>query len=119
MNAQYQVMAAPTPRTKEMQDSINHLILGVTMWISATVTCVTTLLTVQQPWCLLALLIPFIYTMFPQIQRASTNAGEAALAKYKNKRGKKDDTKNNEPAVADAEAEPATLIELDLEEKVI
>ena len=92
MNAQYQLMAPPAPTTKEMQETINHLVLGITMWISVTVTCVTTLLTVNNPWCLIALAIPFVYTMFPQIQKATANAREAALNKYKTMR----DTKSKE-----------------------
>jgi len=88
MNAQYQVIA---PRTKEMQETINHLVLGVTMWMSVTVTCVTTLPTVNQPWCLLALVIPFVYTMFPQIQKAYRSRAEAAYNNYKAKREKKEE----------------------------
>ena len=84
MNAQqYQVIA---PRTKEMQETMNHLVLGITMWISVTVSCVTTLLTVNQPWCLLALVIPFTYTMFPQIQKAYKARAEMAYNNLKNKR---------------------------------
>ena len=88
MNAQYQVMAAPTPRTREMQETLNHLVLGITMWISVTITCVTTLLTVNQPWCLISLVIPFTYTMFPQIQKASRSKAEAAYNNFKNRREK-------------------------------
>ena len=71
------------PRSREMQETINHLILGITMWVSATLTCVTTLLTTKQPWCLVALLIPFIYTMFPQIQKFTAMMRETAVVKYK------------------------------------
>jgi len=76
------------PRTREMQETINHLVLGITMWISVTVTCVTTLLTVNQPWALLALIIPFIYTMFPQIQKSIANAREHAINKMREGRKK-------------------------------
>ena len=78
-------------RTREMQETINHLVLGITMWVSVTVTCVTTLLTVGQAWSLLALLIPFIYTMFPQIQKVTTSAREKAVHSIKNKKEKKTD----------------------------
>jgi len=71
------------PRTKEMQETINHLVLGITMWISTSVTCLTTLLSVHQPWCLVALILPFVYTMFPQILKFTTAVQETAYLKYK------------------------------------
>lgn len=81
---------AATPRTKEVQEIINHLILGITMWLSASITCITTLLTVKQPWCLIVLLLPFIYTMFPQIQKFTTALIETNINKLKNHESKKD-----------------------------
>ena len=77
------VRQSTQPRTKEMQETINHLILGITMWISTSVTCLTTLLSVHQPWCLFALILPFVYTMFPQIQKLTTSIQESAYTKYK------------------------------------
>jgi len=81
------------PRTKEMQETINHLILGITMWISTSVTCLTTLLSVHQPWCLLALVLPFVYTMFPQILKFTTAVQETAYLKYKARREEKQEAK--------------------------
>ena len=74
------------PWTRERQELSNHLILGIAMWISATVTCIITLLTVGNAWSLLVLLIPFSYTMFPQIQKSIANAREHAVNVMKAKR---------------------------------
>lgn len=84
------------PRTKEVQDSINHLILGISMWFSVTITCITTLIAVHQPWCLVALLLPFIYTMFPQIQKFSAARLEVNLCKAKLIEAKEDTEKSRE-----------------------
>jgi hypothetical protein len=81
------------PRTREMQETINHLILGITMWLSASMTCITTLLTVKQPWCLVVLLLPFTFTMFPQIQKLIIAKLES---KYKLFVAGKRDTKKEE-----------------------
>jgi len=81
------------PRTREMQETINHLILGITMWISTSVTCLTTLLSVHQPWCLIALILPFVYTMFPQIQKFAVAVREAGYLKYKARKEEKEETK--------------------------
>lgn len=88
--------AASAPRTKEVQDSINHLILGISMWFSVTITCITTLIAVHQPWCLVALLLPFIYTMFPQIQKFSAARLEVNLCKAKLIEAKQDTEKSLE-----------------------
>ena len=82
-----------TPRTREMQETINHLVLGITMWVSATLTCITTLLTTKQAWCLVALIIPFTYTMFPQIQKFTAMIRETAIHKYKEHKEEKTDKK--------------------------
>jgi|GEM_PF-3316012 len=88
------------PRTRDMQETINHLVLGITMWVSVTVSCVTTLLTVHQAWCLIAMLIPFVYTMFPQIQKAANIARENAVNNYKTKqsinKNKKDESSSDD-----------------------
>jgi len=78
------------PKQKEIQELINHLILGMTMWISASVTCITTLLTVHQPWCLIALLLPFVYTMFPQIQKYTASMSEHSYKKFLAKKENED-----------------------------
>jgi len=89
-------------RAKEVQELINHLILGITMWISASVTCITTLLTVQQPWCLIALFLPFIYTMFPQIQKFTNAMAEHGYKKFL-ARKEREDKRAAEKALAEQE----------------
>ena len=75
-----------TGRTTTMQEIINHLVLGITMWVSATLTCVTTILAVGNYWCLIVLILPFTYTMFPQIQKFTTSLAENGYAKVKEKK---------------------------------
>jgi len=77
------------PRTREMQETVNHLILGLSMWVSVTLTCITTLLAVKNAWCLFAYIVPFIYTMFPQIMRFTTTLVELGWERRREKSGKK------------------------------
>jgi hypothetical protein len=84
---QFEPSVINMPRTKEMQETINHLILGLAMWLSITITCVTTILTVHNAWCLVTIIFPFVFTMFPQVQRFMTAMAEVSYIKIKNKKG--------------------------------
>jgi hypothetical protein len=96
-------------RGKEYQETVNHLILGITMWVSASLTCITTLITVKQPWCLVALFLPFIYTMFPQIQKFSTALSESGYRKYMAKREAAQERKKQKEMSFTAQPEPETV----------
>jgi hypothetical protein len=100
-------LALSAPKTKEMQEVLNHLVLGIAMWISVTITSITTLLVVQNPWCLFTLLIPFVYTMFPQIQKMSMTISEIALRhpKVKKEKAEKAAAKEALNVIADAKSE--------------
>ena len=103
-----------------MQETINHLVLGITMWISTSVTCLTTLLSVKQPWCLFALVLPFIYTMFPQILKFTTALQETAYSRYKARKEVKQEAMEEKAAKKEIKKESKVPVSLEpkQEEKV-
>ena len=84
-----EIIEKPSARTQTEQDKTNHLVLGITMCVSATLTCLTTILAVGQTWCLVVLILPFAYIMFPEIQKrvnAMTESGYRAYKEMKRER---------------------------------